>query len=94
MKTLNTHVPRFPLARFRGGLVAAHEPGLPGPADGGCHRLPAKKQSRQGAWKLQRTYNERSKHDTFPVVVPLEDRGALSKWVTLRALVVLKRWLS
>jgi len=51
-----------------------------------------KKQSKQGTWVLQRTYNERSKHDTFPVVVPLEDRGAPSKWVTLRALAVLKRW--
>jgi hypothetical protein len=51
-----------------------------------------RKQSRDGTWKLQRTYNERSKHDTFPVVVPLEARGAPSKWVTLRALVVLKRW--
>jgi hypothetical protein len=51
-----------------------------------------KKQSKQGTWKLQRTYNERSKHDTFPVVVPLEERGAPSKWVTLRALITLKRW--
>lgn len=51
-----------------------------------------KKQAKAGTWKLQRTYNERSKHDTFPVVVPLETRGAPSKWVTLRALIVLKRW--
>jgi hypothetical protein len=51
-----------------------------------------KKQSKEGTWVLQRTYNERSKHDTFPVVVPLEARGAPSKWVTLRALIVLKRW--
>jgi hypothetical protein len=51
-----------------------------------------KKQSKAGTWKLQRTYNERSKHDTFPVVVPLEERGAPSKWVTLHALIVLKRW--
>jgi hypothetical protein len=53
-----------------------------------------KKQSKEGTWKLQRTYNERSVHDTFPVVVPLEERGAPSKWVTLRALTVLKRWYS
>ena len=53
-----------------------------------------RKQAKDGAWKLQRTYNERSKHDTFPVVVPLEERGAPSKWVTLRALIVLKRWYS
>jgi len=53
-----------------------------------------KKQAKDGTWKLQRTYNERSKHDTFPVVVPLEARGAPSKWVTLRALTVLKRWYS
>ena len=39
-------------------------------------------------------YNERSKHDTFPVVIPLDERGARSKWVTLRALLVLKRWYS
>ena len=52
------------------------------------------KQAKDGTWKLQRTYNERSKHDTFPVVVPLEERGAPSKWVTLRALTVLKRWYS
>jgi len=51
-----------------------------------------KKQSKDGTWRLQRTYNERSKHDTFPVVVPLDTRGAPSKWVTLRALIVLKRW--
>jgi hypothetical protein len=53
-----------------------------------------KKQSKAGTWKLQRTYNERSNHDTFPVVVPLENRGAPSKWVTLRALTVLRRWYS
>jgi hypothetical protein len=53
-----------------------------------------RKQSKQGAWKLQRIYNERSKHDTFPVVVPLDERGAPSKWVTLRALIVLKLWFS
>ncbi|MBN1579928.1 MAG: hypothetical protein JXA89_04445 [Anaerolineae bacterium] len=51
-----------------------------------------KKQAKDGTWTLQRTYNERSKHDTFPVVIPLEARGAPSKWVTLRALIVLKRW--
>jgi hypothetical protein len=51
-----------------------------------------KKQSKDGTWKLQRAYNERSKHDTFPVVIPLDTRGAPSKWVTLRALIVLKRW--
>jgi hypothetical protein len=53
-----------------------------------------KKQSRDGTWKLQRTYNERSKHDTFPVVVPLDTRGAPSRWITLRALIALKRWFS
>jgi len=51
-----------------------------------------RKRRKDGTWKLQRTYNERSKHDTFPVVVPLEPRGGPSKWVTLRALTVLKRW--
>ena len=51
-----------------------------------------RKRSKEGTWKLQRTYNERSKHDTFPVVTALDTRGAPSKWVTLRALVVLKRW--
>jgi hypothetical protein len=35
-----------------------------------------KKQSKEGTWKLQRTYNERSKHDTFPVVVPTGIRSA------------------
>lgn len=49
-----------------------------------------KKQAKDGTWKLQRTYNERSKHDTFPVVVPLETRLAPSQWVTLRALMILK----
>jgi hypothetical protein len=53
-----------------------------------------KKQAKNGRWKLQRTYNERSKHDTFPVAVPVGTRGAPSKWVTLRALIVLKRWSS
>jgi hypothetical protein len=51
-----------------------------------------RKQAKDGTWKLQRTYNERTKHDTFDIVVPLEKRGAPSKWVTLRALIVLKRW--
>jgi hypothetical protein len=53
-----------------------------------------RKQRKDGTWKLQRTYNERSKHDIFPVVVPLDKRGAPSKWVTLRALIALKRWYS
>ena len=53
-----------------------------------------RKQAKDGTWKLQRTYNERSKHDTFPAVVPLGDRGTPNKWVTLRALIVLKRWYS
>lgn len=48
----------------------------------------------RGLQWLQRTYNERSKHDTFPVVYQPEERGAPSKWVTLRALTVLKRWYS
>ena len=52
-----------------------------------------KKRARDGTWKLQRTYNERSKHDIFDVIVPLEERLAPSKWVTLRALTVLKRWM-
>jgi hypothetical protein len=50
------------------------------------------KQAKNGTWKLQRTYNERLKHDTFAIVVPTGERGAPSKWVTLRALIVLKRW--
>jgi hypothetical protein len=51
-----------------------------------------RKQRKDGTWKLQRTYNERSKHDTFPVIVPTGARGEASKWVTLRSLIVLKRW--
>jgi hypothetical protein len=51
-----------------------------------------RKQRKDGTWKLQRTYNERSKRDTFPVVVSLDARGEPSKWVTLRSLIVLKRW--
>ena len=36
----------------------------------------------QGPWSLQQTLNDR-------VVVPIEEKGALSHWVTLRALRVL-----
>jgi hypothetical protein len=53
-----------------------------------------KKRAKDGRWKLQRTYNERSKHDMFRTVVPLEPRSAPSKWVTLRALIALKRWFN
>jgi len=51
-----------------------------------------KKQAKDGTWKLQRTYNERSKHDAFPVATSLGTRGAPDKWITLRALIALKRW--
>ena len=53
-----------------------------------------KKQNNEGKWKMQRLYNERSKNDCFPIVVQLEDRGMPSRWITLRVLTVLKRYLS
>jgi hypothetical protein len=51
-----------------------------------------KKQADTGAWTLQRLYNERRPNDLFPVVVSIEERGQPSKWITLRALIALKRW--
>ncbi len=45
----------------------------------------AKKQNKQGQWKLQKTFN-----DKMPI--PIEEKGQPSKWVTLRAITVLKRY--
>lgn len=42
------------------------------------------RQDGNGRWKLENTFNDR-------LLVPIEKKGALSKWVTLRALRVLKR---
>lgn len=53
-----------------------------------------KKQDKNGRWKMQRLYNERSKNDLFPVATQLEERGQPSRWVTLRALTVIKRFYS
>jgi hypothetical protein len=50
------------------------------------------KQDRDGRWKMQRLYNERSKHDVFPAVVTIEERMKPSKWITLKALTVIKRF--
>jgi hypothetical protein len=43
------------------------------------------KQDNQGRWKLQNTYNGRFQVD-------IEQKGQPSKWITLNALRVLKRW--
>jgi hypothetical protein len=51
-----------------------------------------KKQDRHGRWKMQRLYNERSKQDLFPIVVTIEERMKPSKWITLKALTVIKRF--
>jgi nicotinamidase-related amidase len=51
-----------------------------------------KKQDNDGRWKMQRAYQERRPRDLFPVLVPIETRGQPSKWITLRALIALKRW--
>ena len=47
--------------------------------------LVASKQGEDGRWKLENTYND-------SLLVPIEQKGAESKWVTLRALRVLKRY--
>jgi hypothetical protein len=45
--------------------------------------LVAAKASAQGRWKLEQTFNDR-------FVVPIETKGEASRWVTLRALEVLR----
>ena len=45
--------------------------------------LVASRADAQGRWKLQQTFNDR-------FVVPIEAKGAPSRWVTMRALEVLK----
>lgn len=55
-------------------------------------QLLLKKQAKDGTWQMQRTYNERRPNDLFPVVVSIEERGQPNKWITLRALIALKRW--
>ncbi len=49
-----------------------------------------KKQKEDGKWELERVCNERGKDDLFPVPIVLEERNTKSKWVTLRALKVMK----
>jgi hypothetical protein len=51
-----------------------------------------RKQGEDGRWILQRAYHEKNPHARFPVIVSIEERGAPSKWITLRALTALKRW--
>ncbi|MBN1649292.1 MAG: hypothetical protein JW874_14740 [Spirochaetales bacterium] len=51
-----------------------------------------RKRGKDGTWKLQRLYNERAKTDLFPVVVDTGERGMPSRWITLRAMTVLKRY--
>jgi hypothetical protein len=43
------------------------------------------KQDEQGRWKIERSYNGKT-------LVDIEEKGKPSKWVTLRALRVLKHW--
>ena len=45
--------------------------------------LVASRADAQGRWKLQQTFNDR-------FVVPIETKGEPSRWVTLRALEVLR----
>jgi hypothetical protein len=45
--------------------------------------LVASRADAQGRWRLQQTFNDR-------FVVPIEAKGEPSRWVTLRALQVLK----
>lgn len=49
-----------------------------------------KKRREDGKWELERLYNERGKNDLFPVSTALEERNTPSKWVTLKALKVMK----
>jgi hypothetical protein len=50
-----------------------------------------RKQQKDGTWKLQRPYNERSGKRMAPTVVDLGARGEANKWVTLKALTALKK---
>jgi hypothetical protein len=49
-----------------------------------------KKRKEDGKWELERLYNERGKNDLFPVSTVLEQRNTPSKWITLKALKVMK----
>jgi len=51
-----------------------------------------KKQGSDGMWTLGREYNERKPGDTFPVIAGFGEKGAENEWITLRALITLKRW--
>jgi hypothetical protein len=46
-----------------------------------------KKQCKDGTWRMQRDENHK-------MVVPIEGKGSPSRWITLRALTVLKRYFS
>lgn len=49
-----------------------------------------KKRDGSGKWKLDRPYYERKKDDLFPVKAELEAKNETSKWITLKAMKVLK----
>jgi len=49
-----------------------------------------KKRKEDGKWELERLYNERGKNDLFPIATTLEERNTHSKWITLKALKVIK----
>jgi hypothetical protein len=52
----------------------------------------ARKQNQRGQWKQQHVY-QKTKYTGF-MPIPIDDKGQPSKWVTLRALTVLKRYYS
>ncbi len=54
--------------------------------------LLVKKQNRDGQWKQQHTFPKTKSSGFMPI--PIEPKGQPSKWVTLRALMVLKRYYS
>ncbi|MHB1047536.1 MAG: hypothetical protein ACYC4P_16160 [Thermoanaerobaculia bacterium] len=72
------------LLEILGALVAAGAPRTPG-LDEALGRLAARADHR-GRFKLERPVN-------VPLPVPLEREGELSRWVTLRALVVMQHFL-
>jgi hypothetical protein len=51
-----------------------------------------KKQKEDGKWELERLCNERGKNDLFPIPILLEERNTKSKWITLKALKVIKNY--
>jgi hypothetical protein len=83
--------PGFYYIDFVDILHALLDLGVRDPRMDGALAYLRRKQRKNGTWMLQRPYNERSGRRMAPTVVDLGARGEPNKWVTLKALMALKR---